>query len=80
MREGIYENKIRHSHYSAFSGRGSHAGHDGSVSVSGVRGVQMEIMPIDTFQPKKTKIQLPSININQFARKCDFGNNLKFVN
>jgi len=80
MDEGHYENKIRHSHYNAFSGGGIHAGHEGSVSVSSIRGVEMEIMPIDTFEPKREKIIMPTSKIDPYARKCDFGNNLKFVN
>jgi|TARA_R110000772_G_scaffold32324_1_gene79265 hypothetical protein len=78
-----YKNsRIRHDHRSAYSGGGTQAGHDGSTTISEIKGVHVEqIYPLEKFFPKKTGniLKFPDINIDPYKRKCDFGNPIKLV-
>ena len=74
------ESRKRTMHFSPYSGGGSHAGHDGSTTISGVKGVEVEIIPRDEeyFQPIETRPQIRSTD--PYKRRCDFGNQFKAIN
>tara|TARA_R110000803_G_scaffold96810_2_gene164937 strand:- start:558 stop:797 length:240 start_codon:yes stop_codon:yes gene_type:complete len=77
----IYKDTVKRTkHHDPVSGGGAYAGHDGSITVSGDKGVHLEIIPRpeDFFEPLDRK-RFPSSG-NPYIRKCDFGNRYKAVN
>ena len=74
------QHKKRTTHYSATSGGGAHAGHDGSTTISGVKGVYLEIIPRpeNYFEPIGSRPKIKSSD--PYKRRCDFGNQYKAVN
>ena len=74
------QNSKRTTHFSPYSGGGTNAGHDGSITVSGVKGVYLEIIPRpeDYFEPIGSRPKIKSSD--PYKRQCDFGNKYLAVN
>ena len=67
--------------YNQNSKRTTHfSGHDGSITVSGVKGVYLEIIPRpeDYFEPIGSRPKIKSSD--PYKRQCDFGNKYLAVN
>ena len=74
------QHRKKTTHFSPFSGGGAHAGHDGSTTISGVKGVYVEIIPRpeNYFEPIGSRPK--NTSFDPYKRRCDFGNQYKAVN